>query len=225
MKRALARLNGDDRARRAVGQRYSEVNRTRVQNRLQEQAAQGLVPMRPDEVDAARKQQASTYKTNSQRGINVPRVGLGPRYERPPAVLFVPHRRTGEEIREANDNFEPGPLPAYVPTQSSEERKDDLAMRNQFSGKTPQEIISLKLAAAQKELADARRGGGGGRAAQEATPGELRNQIADEVAERQEFLDTMVAAGKGAEYEAEINGQIAERLADLRRLDALEKND
>jgi len=35
----------------------------------------------------------------------------------------------------------------------------------------------------------------------------------------------MVAAGKGAEYEAEINGQIAERLADLRRLDALEKND
>ena len=76
MRRAMARLGGEDKARR-VGQRYSEVNRTKIQNHLQEQAALGLVPMRPDEVDAARKQQASTYKSNSERGINVPRVGLG----------------------------------------------------------------------------------------------------------------------------------------------------
>jgi len=50
----------------------------------------------------------------------------------------------------------------------------------------------------------------------------LRGQIADEIAERQEFLETMRAMGKGAEHEAKLTGEIAERMQDLKALDRLE---
>ena len=49
----------------------------------------------------------------------------------------------------------------------------------------------------------------------------LRGQIADEVADRQAWLDDMRALGKAAPYEEQIQAQIAERMDDLRRLDKL----
>ena len=52
----------------------------------------------------------------------------------------------------------------------------------------------------------------------------LRDEIVGEIAERQEFLDQMRAAGCGAEHEQTITGQIAERMDDLRRLEKLELN-
>ena len=61
----------------------------------------------------------------------------------------------------------------------------------------------------------------GAQAAPKNEQEELRGQIADEVAERQTFLDSMRAMGKGAEFEAQISAQIAERMDDLRRLDKL----
>ena len=50
----------------------------------------------------------------------------------------------------------------------------------------------------------------------------LRAQIADEIAERQEFLQSMRAMGRAGDHEAKITGEIAERLRDLKDLDRLE---
>lgn len=47
----------------------------------------------------------------------------------------------------------------------------------------------------------------------------LREKVVMEIAERQSFLDTMRAAGKGAEHEDAIKAQIAERMRDLKTLD------
>ena len=49
----------------------------------------------------------------------------------------------------------------------------------------------------------------------------LRDAIVDEIADRQTFLETMRQHGKGAEHESRINGEIAERLQDLKRVDQL----
>ena len=49
----------------------------------------------------------------------------------------------------------------------------------------------------------------------------LREKIVGEISERQQFLDAMRSAGKGAEYEDTITGQIAERMRDLKTLDGL----
>ena len=50
---------------------------------------------------------------------------------------------------------------------------------------------------------------------------ELRGKVADEVAERQAWLDNMRALGQAGPYEAQISAEIAERLDDLRRLDKI----
>jgi len=52
----------------------------------------------------------------------------------------------------------------------------------------------------------------------------LRSSIIAEIDERRQFIETMRAAGK-TEHEEAIQGQIAERLNDLKRLEALESND
>jgi hypothetical protein len=44
----------------------------------------------------------------------------------------------------------------------------------------------------------------------------LRDAIADEIAERQNFLDQMRAAGKHGEYEVKVQAEIAERMRELR---------
>ena len=54
---------------------------------------------------------------------------------------------------------------------------------------------------------------------------ELRHSIMAEVEERQQFIAAMRQMGKGAEHEEAIQGQIAERLRDLRRIDALASAD
>eukprot|EP00966_Prymnesium_polylepis_P257245 5942591-Prymnesium_polylepis.1 len=105
MMRAMARISGDDSARR-TGNRYSQGNRTRVQKMLEEKAAQGLMPQDPHTQHLARKAKAANYTTISERGINVPRVGVRTMGPMPPAVLFVPHRKTHDEILEENDHFE-----------------------------------------------------------------------------------------------------------------------
>lgn len=51
----------------------------------------------------------------------------------------------------------------------------------------------------------------------------LREKVVMEIAERQSFLDTMRAAGKGAEHEDAIKAQIAERMRDLKTLDDIAK--
>lgn len=212
MTRALARLNGDDPGRR-LGNQYSQANRGRVQAMLEAKAAQGLVPQDPHEQHLARKQRAAGYTTISQRAVNVPRVGVHARPPPPPPVAYVPHRRTRDEIADATGGFERERAPPGVPTRSSDERKDELAMRNQFHGRTAEEVLAMsgppkeRRAPAKKE---------------ESEEEELRGKIADEVAERQAWLDDMRALGKAAEFEAQIQGEIAERLHDLKRLDALQ---
>lgn len=205
MRRALARISGDD-ASRKLGNSFSQTNRARTQQRLDRKAAIGLVPLDPKEQHDLQRAKDAGYTTISQRGVNVPRVGVRAAPQMPPMVDFVPHRRTGEEIREANDNFEPPALPAYRPTRSGDERKDELATRQQFYGKTPQEILAEQPAA---------------RAPPRAPAPSLRNQIEDEIAERHDFLDAMQKLGQGREHEARIKGEVAERMQDLRRLEKL----
>lgn len=88
-------------------------------------------------------------------------------------------------------------------------RKDELALRNQFYGKTPQEILSedprprLPAAAASAESDEL----------------QLHNQIVDEIADRQSFLDDMARLGQGHVHQQRIEGEIAERVHDLKRLE------
>jgi len=91
--------------------------------------------------------------------------------------------------QEEHNNFERDACPRYVPTQSSDEKKDELALRNQYNGRTPKEIAAeaeaLKRTAAAREATVA---------TPADTPAALRAQIADELVERQDFLAAMQKA-------------------------------
>ena len=129
---------------------------------------------------------------------------------RPPLVAYIPHRKGVDEIRQENDNFERPQAPPGRPYKSSDEKKDELALRNQFYGKTPQEML--------KEQPPPPR----------APPPRtsLREQIEDEVAERQDFIDQMRQLGRcDQELDHRITCEINERLQDLKKLERLESDD
>lgn len=218
MQRALQRLNGGDAAAKELGKAYSSINREKI---VQQQAADeeaGIVKLEPWERDMLRRKTHAVPKHVSDRGIAVPRVGAGRRYERPPPIAFVQHRRTADEVRAENHGYAREMAPRCAPARSSDEKKEELATRNQFAGKTPEEVL--------REQAQPRRGGGaggGGKAVltEKQQMDQMRNDIADEIAERQEFLDVMTAAGRGNEYAMQLQGEIAERVSDLRRLEKL----
>mmetsp|Transcript_27581 Transcript_27581/g.81667 ORF Transcript_27581/g.81667 Transcript_27581/m.81667 type:complete len:251 (-) Transcript_27581:40-792(-) len=71
--------------------------------------------------------------------------------------------------------------------------------------------------ASMQEAAAARRAAAA-RAAAADPQEDLVNQLVDEIQERREFLEDMQAAGRGAEYDAKIRGEIAQRMRDLERL-------
>ena len=80
---------------------------------------------------------------------------------------------------------------------------------NQFYGKTPQEILSEdprphRPAAAASAVSDEQ---------------QLHNQIVGEIADRQSFLDDMTRLGQGHVHRQRIEGEIAERVHDLKRLE------
>ena len=154
------------------------------------------------------RKMAAGYTSVSERAVRVPRVGVGARPERPAPIEFVPHRKLEEDIREEWDDFETPQAPPGRPTRSNDERKDELALKNQFYGRTPQQV----LANAPKKQAPA------------APPApNLREQIEDEVAERHDFLEQMRAMGKpvDASTQNRIQYEIADRLQDLKKLEAL----
>ena len=88
-------------------------------------------------------------------------------------------------------------------------RKDELALRNQFYGKTPQEILSEGPRPHRPAAA----------ASAESDELQLHNQIVDEIADRQSFLDDMARLGQGHVHQQRIEGEIAERMHDLKRLE------
>ena len=49
----------------------------------------------------------------------------------------------------------------------------------------------------------------------------LHAQVSAEIAERQEFLTNMRSMGRGAEHEDAIHAQVAERMGELRKLEAM----
>lgn len=208
MLRAMARLNGDDSARRA-GNSFSQHNRSKLHARAEQAAAMGLVPLDPKEQHELSRKMEAGYTSISERAVRVPKVGQRAMRPRPAAVECLPHRRTEAEIRWQTNDFELPEPPLHVPTQSSDDKKDELALRNQFHGKTPQEIIAEEPGLPRKPA---------------PTPSAttLRGQIEDEVAERQEWLDRMKDLGRGGEHEGRIAAEIAERLQDLKALDRLE---
>ena len=208
MLRAMARLNGDEQRSRELGNGFSSVNRAKSQARAQQAKAMGLVPLDPKEQHEMQRKMAAGYTSVSERAVRVPRVGVGARPERPAPIEFVPHRKLEEDIREEWDDFETPQAPPGRPTRSNDERKDELALKNQFYGRTPQQV----LANAPKKQAPA------------APPApNLREQIEDEVAERHDFLEQMRAMGKpvDASTQNRIQYEIADRLQDLKKLEAL----
>ena len=207
MLRAMAKLNGDDQKTRDIGNRFSQKNTTKQLARAKEAKAMGLTPLAPQEQHELQKKLAAGYTSISERAVNVPRVGVRARPQRPAAIDLAPRRRLEAEIRAENDNFEtPQALPG-VPTRSSDDKKDELALRNQFYGKTPQEVLA--------------------QAPQQPSPPPpptltLREQIETEVAERHDFMDQMSAVGRlDRNTAARMQGEIAERLQDLERLEKL----
>ncbi len=214
MLRAMRALNGGDAERLAKGNSYSQVNRAKTQRMLDRHAAKGLVPLDPLEQHELRKKMESNYTTNSQRSVNVPRVGLRARPAPPAPIDVVPRRKGLEEIRHENADFEPPPLPLYRPARARDELKDELALRNQFNGRTPQEILAGGEASERRRPREP---------ARPASPATLRAQLADEIAERQEFIDMLRKHGKSSqEHEDRIQGEISERLLDIKKCDELE---
>ena len=51
----------------------------------------------------------------------------------------------------------------------------------------------------------------------------LHDQIADEIAERQRFIDSMRALGKAGQHELRIKNEIADRMSDLARVERLQR--
>jgi hypothetical protein len=209
MLRAMARLNGDDAKSRDRGNAYSMVNRAKAAATAEKMAAVGLTPLDPLEQHELQRKMAAGYTTISDRAVPVPKVGQKPRPLYAP-IDFV-HKRKGEdEIREENNNFAIPKAPPYRPGASRDEKKDELALRNQFNGRTPQEMLkeSNKSAAPPPP---------------KPKPSGLRQQMEEEVAERHEFLDQMRALGRPVDHatEGRINVEIAERLQDLKKLEEL----
>jgi len=221
MNRALARLNGGDEAVKKLGIAYSDVNRAKIAAQRAAHAAAGVIPLEPWQQDLLKRRTHSVPKSVSERAVPVPRVGVGRRYEPPPPIAFVPHRKTADEVRLEHNGYKRDKAPRCAPTRSADERKDELAMRRQFAGKTPEEIARETV-----ESGRPRRGAADVPPAltEEEQIARMRDDIADEIAERQDFLDQMVAAGRSNEYAAQIQAEIAERMADMRKLDALARD-
>jgi len=220
MLRAMARLNGDDAKSRDFGNRNSQVNRKKAVARQQEAAAMGLTPLDPHEQHQLQKKMEAGYTTISERAVRVPRVGVMAPRPRPAMIDIIVHRKPEEVIREENDDFERPQAPPGRPYRSVEDKKDELALRNQFNGQLPHELLGVPKAG-QGSAAEP-----GPSVARRATGPTLRQQIEDEVAERHEFLDGMRAMGKlDRASEARINAEIGDRVRDLKRLHELGGDD
>jgi hypothetical protein len=218
MQRALQRLNGGVETAKKLGRAYSEINRSKIAAQQASDAEAGVVKLEPWQQDMLKRRQHSVPKHVSERAIPVPRVGVGRRDERPAPIAFVPHRRTGEELRAEHNGYERERAPRGAPSRSSDDKKDELAMRNQLSGKTADEVLREQAGPRRQRQAV---GCGLSAPTEEEQMVDLRGEIADEIAERQDFLDQMTAAGRGNAYAPQLNAEIAERMADLRRLESL----
>ena len=211
MLRAIARLNGDEQKARDTGNTFSEKNRCKAAARAKEAAALGLTPLDPLEQHELQRKIAAGYTKISERAVRVPRVGVPARRQRPAPIEFVPRRKGEDEIRYENDDFETPQAPPGAPVQSRDERKDELALKNQFYGRTPQQVLAN---APKKEAGSPPKPSGGMG---------LKDQIEQEVLERQEFLDDMRGLGKpvDANTRNRIEFEIADRLQDLKKLEKI----
>jgi len=216
MQRALQRLNGGDETAKKLGRAYSNINRSKIAAQQASDEAAGVVRLQPWQQDMLKRKQHSVPKHVSERAIPVPRVGVGGKYERPPPIAFVPHRRTAEELRAEHNGYQRERAPRGAPCRSSDDKKDELAMRNQLSGKTAEEVLREQAVPMRRQRPVV-----GCSAPEEEQMARMRDDIADEIAERQDFLDQMIAAGRGNQYAPQLNAEFAERMADLRRLESL----
>ena len=172
----------------------------------------GLTPLDPLEQHELQRKLAAGYTIVSERAVPVPRVGLRAPMPRPAPIDYVPRRKGEEEIRWEFDNFETPQAPAGRPVRSNDERKDELALRNQFYGRTPQEVLASQPPPAKPKP----------KPTVEASTSELRNQIAEEVAERHEFMDRMREMGRlDADTRGRMEFEIADRMQDLKKLEQL----
>ena len=141
MLRAMARLNGDEQKSRGLGNRYSQKNVAKQRARAQEAAAMGLSAMDPpSSTSCSASWQRATPRCRSARCRC--RVGLGARRQRPALIDIIPHRKAEDEIREEFDNLGDARRAPRRRRALADDKKDELALRNQFYGRTPQEVLA-----------------------------------------------------------------------------------
>lgn len=174
MRHALRRIGGDE--SRRIGQSFSDANRAHFHAAALEsrRGARGSINTPSRE----RTRDVVACRT-SDRCIAVPRVGQPARPKLPPPIFTAPRRKTADEIHAAQGERERPP--AYVPTVSREEKKDDLATRLQFGGRTPAEVLAGAPPRGRQRALELEQ--------QAEHARHLRDEIADEIMERQAFLE------------------------------------
>ena len=165
------------------------------------------------------------YSHPKSHGVAVPRVGV-PGGANPVAV---PKYRAGIKPHSSIIRDVPG-RELWNGTQTVKGRDGDAekerlanAMSRQSAGRTAEERIKetgiLELQHAQ-ELARTEKQKERQRM-QHASADALYDEISKEIDERWEFLETMTRAGKGDEHKPRVMGEIAQRVATMKRLDVM----
>ena len=155
------------------------------------------------------RQAAALASSNHQYEDLLRGVPINPRMALPGT-----HRRTQAQIiAENGGSMDREQFRGGAPTRDRTVQKTQLQQRMEFGRVLPE--VSSSDAPAKPTSAPKTY----------SAEDELRHSIMAEVEERQQFIATMRQMGKGAEHEEAIQGQIAERLRDLRRIDALAKAD
>ena len=174
------------------------------QRRLRAAAAAGpQAPMPPP-----RRRPAATHTAQVQRPYEdlLKGVPINPAMNLPGS-----HRKTREQIlHEHGGTMERAQFRGAAPAPNRDQQKLALQQKFEFGYELPPLPAEAATVAPKAPPPRARK-----------EEDVLRDEILSEIAERRKFLEAMHTAGKGAEHEEAIKGQIAERLRDLKTLDAL----
>mmetsp|Transcript_24353 Transcript_24353/g.43370 ORF Transcript_24353/g.43370 Transcript_24353/m.43370 type:complete len:232 (-) Transcript_24353:91-786(-) len=167
---------------------------------------------------ASRKPTGHLEKAHRPK-VSTPKVGNSSRYAPPALPTGTFSGKRMQSHIEASSPYDREQYQTRVPGPDREKEKDRLARRLEMGREA-----AMKLEAVEMDLANRMRRGELVRATQPVKTGEenareqLIDQILDEIEERRVFLEEMRSKGQSQQYEAQMKGEIAERLAQLRRM-------
>lgn len=211
MLRLMRRYRGDDEARE-IGNQFSQANATRIAALAERNAGRPPAPVAPP----APTRLGLQLKT-SQRAVPVPRVGIGPTMQRPAPIEYLAGGRRKQPAdlgsRPDYSEFQPAALPPYVPpAHTRDDEKERLQDRIAYGDNAPpRDPLPARSSAQHTRI----------RPSEAKQVEELAQAISREIDERRDFLAEMSTLGKRGEYVAQINGEIAVRQQELKRLEKL----